>query len=66
MTFFAIIALDLLITLIHPRKEAFTLDAKTLLDLKFSRIAVIVGILVVIVTLCLYAYFWDYSTPMFD
>ena len=28
--------------------------------------SVVIGILVVIVTLCLYAYFWDYSTPMFN
>ena len=66
VTFFAIIVLDLIITLFHPRKEAFILEAKTSLNLSFSKIAVVVGILVVIVTLCLYAYFWDYSTPMFD
>lgn len=66
VTFFAIIILDLVITLIHPRKDVFKLEAKTSLDLTFSKVAVVIGILVVIVTLCLYAYFWDYSTPMFN
>ncbi len=66
VTFFAIIVLDLIITVLCPRKEAFTLEAKTTLNLSFSKIAVVIGILVVVVTFCLYAYFWDYSTPMFD
>ena len=66
VTFFAIVLLDLAITLLHPRKEAFALEAKTTLSLTFSKAAVVVGIIVVIVTLCLYAYFWDYSTPMFQ
>ncbi|MBR2692820.1 MAG: sodium/solute symporter [Thermoguttaceae bacterium] len=66
VTFFAIIVLDLVITVLSPRKEAFALEAKTTLNLSFSKIAVVIGILVVITTICLYALFWDYSTPMFD
>lgn len=65
VTFFAIVALDLLITVIWPRKEEFVQEKKTTLDLTFSKAAVVVGVMVVIVTLCLYAVFWDYSTPMF-
>ena len=66
VTFFAIVLVDLVITLICPRGEAFTLEAKTKMDLSSSKTALWIGILVVVVTLCLYAFFWDTATPMFD
>jgi SSS family solute:Na+ symporter len=66
MTFCAIVVVMLLLRLLFPMKEAFKLKSNTTMDLRTSKIAVVFGILVVIITAVLYAYFWDYNTPMFD
>lgn len=65
VTFFAIVVLDLAITVVKPRSEPYTQESKTSLDLSSSKGALLVGVLVVLVTLVLYAVFWDYGTPMF-
>jgi SSS family solute:Na+ symporter len=65
ITFIVIIAVLSLMTIWKPMKEPFKLEATTSLDLRQSRSAMVLGVLVVIITLALYAYFWDYNTPMF-
>jgi phosphotransferase system glucose/maltose/N-acetylglucosamine-specific IIC component len=56
----------LLLRLLFPMKEAFKLESNTTMDLRTSKTAVVFGIFVVIITAVLYAYFWDYKTPMFN
>ena len=65
VTFCAIIGVLTLVTLIKPRPEPYRAEAKTTLDLTGSKLAKVIGVLVVLATLALYVYFWDSSTPMF-
>lgn len=65
ITFVSIIAVMTLMTVISPLKEPFKQESKTDMDLTTSKGALVVGILVVLFTAALYAYFWDYTTPMF-
>ncbi|GHT25605.1 hypothetical protein FACS18942_01050 [Planctomycetales bacterium] len=66
ITFSAIVIVMLLIRLIAPMKEKFTLRANTTMDLQTSKVAVVLGIVVVVLTAGLYAFFWDYQTPMWN
>jgi SSS family solute:Na+ symporter len=66
ITFSAIVIVMLLIRLIAPMKEKFTLQANTTMDLQTSKVAVVLGVVVVVLTAVLYAFFWDYQTPMWN
>ena len=66
VTFCAIIAVLVVVTLIRPRPEPYKQEAKTTLNLSGSLVAKIIGILVVVATIALYIYFWDYSASMFN
>ena len=63
--FVTVIAIMTLMTLIAPLKEPFKQETKSSIDLNTSKVALGLGILLVIVTACFYAFFWDYTTPMF-
>ncbi|MDR3234319.1 MAG: sodium/solute symporter [Planctomycetaceae bacterium] len=65
ITFCTIVIVLLLLRLRFPMKEAFKLKTNTAMDLATSKVAVFFGIVIVILTAVLYAYFWDYNTPMF-
>ncbi len=65
VTFFSIVLLDIVVTLIRPRSTPYRQESKTKLDLTTSKFAALIGILVVIITIALYVIFWDQSTPMF-
>jgi SSS family solute:Na+ symporter len=66
ITFCSIAAVMILLRLLFPMKEAFKLETNTTMDLQTSRTAVFFGITIVVLTVLLYAYYWDYNTPMFD
>ncbi len=65
ITFLSIIAVMTLMTIVRPLQEPFKQESKTDMDLTTSKGALVVGILVVLFTAGLYAYFWDHTTPMF-
>ena len=66
ITFLSIIAVMTLMTILKPLKEPFKLESATSLDLRWSKSAVVLGLIVAAITIALYAHFWDYSTPMFE
>ena len=66
ITFVSIVAVMTLMTILNPLKEPFKLETSTSIDLRWSKSAVVIGMIVVIVTIALYFHFWDYTTPMFD
>ena len=66
ITFVIIIAVMTLMTLLKPLKEAFKLEPATSMDLRTSKSALFLGLVVVALTVALYVYFWDYTTPMFE
>ena len=57
ITFFGVIAVMWIITLIAPRKEAFVITQNTEMALESSGIAKVFGATVVAVTIALYVYF---------
>ncbi len=65
ITFLSIVAVMTLMTVVWPLKEPFKQESKTDMELTTSKGALVVGVLIVLFTAILYAYFWDYSTPMF-
>jgi uncharacterized sodium:solute symporter family permease YidK len=65
VTFCSIAGVMILLRLLFPMKEAFKLETGTTMDLRSSRSAVFFGIVVVVLTVLLYAYYWDHETPMF-
>ncbi len=65
ITFVSIIAVLTLMTTLWPLKEPFKQESNTDIDLSSSRGALVVGVLIFVFTACLYAYFWDHTTPMF-
>ncbi len=71
VTFLSILVILTAIRVVKPRKEAYvantemTTETGKSFDLTGSKIALVIGILVVLATLALYAYYWDSSTPMF-
>ena len=66
VTFCSIAIIMFLLRLLFPMKEVFKLETNTTMDLRTSKSAVIFGIVVVIMTVALYAYYWDFNTPMFE
>ena len=66
VTFCSIATIMFALRFLFPMKEAFKLETNTTMDLQPSKIAVFFGIGIVVMTVLLYAYYWDYSTPMFD
>jgi len=66
VTFCSIVIVLTLLRLLFPMKEAFKLEKNTTMDLATSKAAVFFGIMVVVLTVLLYAYYWDYNTPMFE
>ena len=67
VTFGALIALAVVMTIVCPRKEAFVqaTDESKADFLKESKGAKIFGLVVVALTVILYLFYWDYSSPMF-
>jgi SSS family solute:Na+ symporter len=57
ITFFGVIAVMWIITLIAPRKEAFVITQNTEMALESSGIAKVFGAIVVAITIALYVYF---------
>ena len=66
ITFVIIIAVMTLMTLLRPLKEPFKLEPATSIDLRTSKSALVLGLVVVVLTIALYAHFWDHTTPMFE
>jgi SSS family solute:Na+ symporter len=66
ITFVSIVAIMTLMTIRNPLKEPFKLEAATTLDLRYSKSAVVLGLVVAVITIVLYIHFWDYETPMFE
>lgn len=58
LSFFCVLAVMGVITVIKPLKEAVTFPVKTDMDLTSSGVAKVFGVVVIVVTLGLYAYFW--------
>ncbi len=65
ITFGSVLVVLTLLRLAMPRKEPYANTSETKLEMVTSKTALVGGILVLILTAILYAYFWDYSTPMF-
>jgi SSS family solute:Na+ symporter len=66
ITFISIIAVMSLMTVLKPLKEPFKLESATTIDLRWSRSAIVLGLVVCTLTFALYYHFWDWSTPMFE
>ncbi len=66
ISFVSIILIMSVMTLIWPLKTPFKQELKTNMDMRTSKTAVVIGILIVLVTAAMYAYFWDHQTPMFE
>ena len=48
-----------------PNKDERTTEVSSKVDLQPSYIAMFLGVIVVLITIALYVYFWDKTTPMF-
>jgi len=66
VTFCSIAGIMFALRYMFPMKEAFKLETNTTMDLRSSKSAMVFGGVVVVLTVALYAYYWDYSTPMFE
>jgi len=58
VAFFCVLAIMTVITLLRPLDKPIELPVKTKIDLEPSRTALVFGMVVVVATLALYAYFW--------
>jgi SSS family solute:Na+ symporter len=58
VAFFCVLAIMAVITVLRPLDKPLKLPVKTKIDLQSSPTALVFGIVVVVVTLALYAYFW--------
>lgn len=65
ITFGAIIVVLALVTMFRPRSEPYVQEVKSDINLQESNLAKVIGVLVVLATIALYIYYWDYGTPMF-
>ncbi len=54
-----------IMTMIWPNKDQKTHEVEQKLDMTPSRMALVFGILVVMITIAFYIIFWDHATPMF-
>jgi len=66
ITFVSIIAVMTLMRILMPMKEPFKLETATTIDLRWSKLAVVLGLVVFVITIALYYHFWDFTTPMFE
>jgi hypothetical protein len=66
MTFTSIVIVLVICRLLFPMKEPFKLATGTTMDLRQSKSAMFFGFVVVVLTVLLYVYYWDHTTPMFD
>ena len=66
ITFAIVVAVLGFLTAFLPRKEPFVAKGKTTIDLRTSKSAKVGGVIVVVLTLCMYAYFWQYDWPTFN
>jgi SSS family solute:Na+ symporter len=58
VAFFCVLAIMTVITLLRPLEKPIEMPVKTKIDLEPSRTALVFGMVVVVATLALYAYFW--------
>ena len=58
VAFFCVLAIMTVITILRPRPEPIELPVNTKIDLQSSPMALAFGVVVVVATLALYAYFW--------
>ena len=65
ITFGAVIAILGFLTAFFPRKEPFVAQGETTIDLRPSRTAKFGGAIVILLTIGLYIYFWQYDWPAF-
>ncbi|MDR1492500.1 MAG: sodium/solute symporter [Planctomycetaceae bacterium] len=63
--FIILIIVMTVMTIIAPQKEAFRQKVVSNIDLKTSKIALFLGIVVVLLTIAFYVWFWDTETKMF-
>ncbi|MDR1925518.1 MAG: sodium/solute symporter [Planctomycetaceae bacterium] len=66
ITFGSIIVVLIAIRIRFPRSTPYEPVAKTNIEMKTSRGALVCGIVVLILVALLYYHFWDYTTPMFN
>ena len=66
ITFVSIVGIMTLMTILKPLKEPYKLETATTIDLRWSKSAIVLGVIVVISVIALYIHFWDYTTPMFE
>ena len=66
ITFVSVIAVMSLLRVLMPMKEPFKLETTSTIDLRWSKSAVVLGVVIFFITIALYIHFWDYNTPMFE
>ena len=66
ITFISIVAVMTLMRVMMPMKVPFKLESATTIDLRWSKSAIVLGVIVVAITIALYVHFWDFNTPMFE
>ena len=65
ITFGIVIGLLGFLTAFFPRKEPFVAKGETTMDLRSSGVAKFCGVIVILLTIALYIYFWQYDWPAF-
>ncbi len=65
VTFVIIMGVLFILRILFPRKTAYEQTSDTTLDLTQSKLAKVIGVLVVLGTIALYLFFWDHSSKMF-
>ncbi len=66
VTIGVVFVLLFLLRIFFPRSTPYETKSETNLDMRSSKTAKVVGVMIILVTAGLYAYFWDYNTPMFE
>ncbi|MCL2117248.1 MAG: sodium/solute symporter [Planctomycetaceae bacterium] len=65
VTFVIVLIVMTVMTILWPNKDERTTDVTSKLDLRPSYLAMFLGVIVILITIALYVYFWDTTTPMF-
>jgi len=65
VSFLIVLAVMAVMTKLRPNLDQAKAETTSNLDMTPSRLALVLGIVVVVITIALYVYYWDYSTPMF-
>jgi SSS family solute:Na+ symporter len=65
VSFLIVLFVMTIMTMMWPNKDERTTEVTSKIDLRPSYIAMFLGIIVVLITIALYVYFWDTTTPMF-